>query len=230
MSYTGLMSKKRNYGEGCAAAHALDLVGERWALLVVRELLVGPKRFTDLKAGLPGVSPNVLAQRLHDFEAIGVVARTKLPPPVATWVYGLTPWGQDLEPVLMALGRWAVRSPTMPFTAPTSVAALVVALRTMFAPDLGGGFDGTVELRLGEETFGARVVDGALELERGQVKRPDVVIEGSTETLKALAFGGWTLTEAVQTGALKVTGDKVLARRFFKLFKLPEPLAVAASA
>ena len=219
------MDKKRAYDEGCAAAHALDLVGERWALLVVRELLVGPKRFTDLKAGLPGVSPNVLSGRLRDLESTGAVARTKLPPPAATWVYELTPWGRDLEPVLMALGRWAVRSPTMPFTAPTSVAALIVAFRTMFAPDLAAGFSGTVELRFGEERFQGRVVDGRLELARGGAEQPGVVVSSDPETLKGVAFGGLPLSAAQEIGALTLIGDAEQARRFFGLFRLPEPVA-----
>lgn len=218
------MEKKRAYDEGCAAAHALDLVGERWALLVVRELLVGPKRFTDLKAGLPHVSPNVLSGRLRDLEAVGAVGRTRLPPPAAAQVYELTPWGRDLEPVLMALGRWGVRSPAMPFTAPTSVAALVVALRTMFDPDLAGGFTGTVELRFGEERFRGAVVDGRLVLERGPAERPDVMITSDTETLKGVAFGGLPLSAAQETGALTLTGDPKQAERFFGLFGLPEPV------
>ena len=218
------MEKKRTYDEGCAAAHGLDLIGERWALLVVRELLLGPKRFTDLRASLPHVSPNVLAQRLRDLEASGVVRHTKLPPPAASRVYELTDWGTDLEPVIMALGRWASRSPAMPFGAPTSTASLVIAFRTMFDPEAAAGLEIGLELKLAEETFRARVTDGTLELERGQVSQPDAVIESDTATLKALAFGGWPLDEAERTGALRVTGDRALAERFFTLFKLPEPV------
>src|ERR687885_2177716 len=108
------MASMRTYRDGCAAAHAFDLVGERWALLVVRELLLGPKRFTDLRAGLPNASPNVLAQRLRGLEAVGVVRRRKLPPPAASRIYELTAWGRDLEPVIIALGKWGVRSPSKP--------------------------------------------------------------------------------------------------------------------
>src|SRR5436189_5833106 len=105
------MGVKRTYGESCAASHALDLVGERWALLIVRELLLGPKRFTDLRAGLPAISPNVLTQRLEELERAGVLRRRKLLPPAGAWVYELTEWGLDLEPVIIALGRWGARSP-----------------------------------------------------------------------------------------------------------------------
>lgn len=224
------MDKKRSYDEGCAAAHGLDLIGERWALLVVRELLLGPKRFTDLRASLPHVSPNVLSQRLRDLEATGVVRHYKLPPPAASQVYELTDWGMQLEPVIMALGRWAARSPRMPFTSPTSVTSLIIAFRTMFDPEAALGLKASLELRLGEETFQARVADGALGLVRGRADQPDAVIEGDTETLKVLAFGGWPLAEAMQTGVLTVTGDQALAGRFFKLFSLPEPVVTAAPA
>src|ERR671915_410189 len=105
------MVTMRTYDDGCAAAHALDLIGERWALLVVRELLLGPKRFTDLRAGLPKVSPDVLAQRLRELEAAGVLLRRRLEPPAASQVYQLTEWGRGLEPVVLGLGRWGSRSP-----------------------------------------------------------------------------------------------------------------------
>ena len=100
----------------------------------------------------------------------------------------------------------------------------------MFDPEAASGFGASFELRLGEETFGAWVADGRLELVRGRGDKPDAVIEGDTETLKALAFGGWSLAEAVRSGALTVTGDQALAGRFFKLFRLPEPVVIAASA
>ena len=107
------MSSRRKYDQGCGSAHALDLIGDRWALLVVRELLLGPKRFTDLRDGLPGIGPNVLTQRLKELEEIGVLRRRVLPPPAASTVYELTEWGQELEEVLVRLGRWGARSPSM---------------------------------------------------------------------------------------------------------------------
>src|ERR671914_2996773 len=128
------MATLRTYCDGCAAAHALDLMGERWALLVVRELLLGPKRFTDLRAGLPNVSPNVLAQRLRKLERAGVVRRRKLPPPAASRVYELTDWGLELEPVVISLGRWGARSPSKPCDARLGVDSLILSLRTMFNP------------------------------------------------------------------------------------------------
>lgn len=223
------MDKKRNYDEGCAAAHALDLVGERWALLVVRELLLGPKRFTDLRDGLPHVSPNVLAQRLRDLEAIGVVYRQKLPPPAASKVYALSAWGRGLEPVIVQLGRWGARSPAMPFASPTSVTSLILALRTMFDPEAAANFEGVLELVLGEETFQAHVHESELTITRGLTERPDATVTGTTDTFKGLAFADLPLAAASQTGDVTVSGNEGLAQGFFDLFKLPEPvLAVSA--
>src|SRR6266511_227476 len=127
------MGRKGAQGEGCAAAHTLDLVVERWALLVVRELMVGPKRFTDLRAGIPDISPNVLGQRLRELEGIGVLQRRKLPPPAASRVYELTDWGYELQPVLQSLGRWGSRSPTMPHEGELGISSFVLAMRTPFA-------------------------------------------------------------------------------------------------
>src|SRR5918992_2241353 len=121
------MATRRTYGDGCAIAHGLDLVGERWALLVVRELLLGPKRFTDLKRGLPNASPNVISERLRELERAGVVRRDKLPPPAGSRVYALTDWGRELEDTVMALGRWASRAPR-PGDAPVGADSVVLAL------------------------------------------------------------------------------------------------------
>src|SRR3954447_23862520 len=121
------MAGKRTYGDRCGIARALDAVGERWALLVVRELLLGPKRFTDLRAGLPGASPNVLAQRLRELEAAGVVERQTLPPPAAAQVYALTARGAALEPVILALGRWGAEAALPPDEVTMSVDSHVLA-------------------------------------------------------------------------------------------------------
>lgn len=223
------MSGKRSYDDGCAAAHALDLVGERWALLVVRELLLGPRRFSDLQAGLPHISPNVLSRRLKDLEAIGVVRRQKLPPPAGVWVYELSEWGYELEPILQQLGRWGARSPWRPAEAPISLATLVTAMKTMFHPPAAEGLEATYELRLAAECFRVRVAGGQLEIARGRAERPDAVLEGDVATLGGLAFGGQSFAEAVASGRLTVHGDEELARRFLRLFKLPEPVAPPAA-
>src|SRR3712207_3152006 len=183
-------SKRRTYDDGCAAAHALDLVGERWALLVVRELLLGPKRFTDLKAGLPGASPNVLSQRLRELEGAGIVRRRKLPPPAASRVYELTEWGEELEPVIIRLGRWGARSPSRPRDAALGVDSLVLSFRTMFDLRAAEGLIASYELRLGEDRFRAEIANGRFEIARGDAEQPDAIIETDAATLAALVYAG----------------------------------------
>jgi DNA-binding HxlR family transcriptional regulator len=220
------MATTRTYDDGCAAAHALDLVGERWALLVVRELLLGPKRFTDLRSGLPHASPNVLAQRLRDLEAAGVVRRGKLPPPAASKIYELTEWGRDLEPVIIALGRWGVRSPAKPPGAELGVDSLILSFRTMFDPDRAGGLEASYEFRLGAERFRAEVAEGRLEVERGTAAGSDAAVEADAGTLAALVYGELGLDEALDSEDLRIVGDRAVVERFLALFPLPEPAAV----
>jgi DNA-binding HxlR family transcriptional regulator/putative sterol carrier protein len=220
------MATTRTYDDGCAAAHALDLVGERWALLVVRELLLGPKRFTDLRSGLPHASPNVLAQRLRDLEAAGVVRRGKLPPPAASKIYELTEWGRDLEPVIIALGRWGVRSPTKPPDAELGVDSLILSFRTMFDPDRAEGLGASYEFRIGEDRFRAEVAEGRLEIERGTAEQPDATVESDAGTLAALIYDDLELGDALSSGDLRINGDRAVVERFLALFPLPEPAAV----
>jgi DNA-binding HxlR family transcriptional regulator/putative sterol carrier protein len=219
------MASMRTYCDGCAAAHALDIIGERWALLVVRELLLGPKRFTDLRAGLPAVSPNVLAQRLRELEQAGVLRRRKLPPPAASKVYELTEWGMELEPVIVRLGRWGARSPSKPRDAALGVDSLVLSFRTMFAPHTAEGLRASYELRLGEDVFMAVVGDGRFEIARGSAEKPDATIETDAATLAALVYEGRELAEALRAGEVKIEGDEAAVERFVRLFPLPEPAA-----
>lgn len=222
------MPSKRSYEDGCAAAHALDLIGERWALLVVRELLLGPRRFTDLREALPGISPNVLTQRLTDLEVIGVLRRHRLPPPAASWVYGLTPWGRELEPVLQQLGRWGARSPVRRADAPISLATLITAMKTMFRPQ--AGLEATLALHIGPDAFGVRLGGGGIEIERGTPQNPDAALRGDVPTLGGLIFGGLPLEEAEAAGGVGVEGDRALAERFLHLFPLPEPVELPVGA
>ena len=224
------MGTKRSYDDGCAAAHALDLVGERWALLVVRELLLGPKRFTDLRAGLPGTSPNVLAQRLRELEGAGIVRRRKLPPPAASRIYELTEWGKDLEPVIISLGRWGVRSPSKPRDAELGIDSLILSLRTMFDPQQAEGLGASYEIRLGEDRFRAEVTDGRFEIERGVADRPDAIVETDAGTLAALVYEDRQLAEVLRTGDIRIEGDRQAVERFLTLFPLPEPAAEAVRA
>ena len=221
------MATRRTYDDGCAAAHALDLVGERWALLTVRELMLGPKRFTDLRAGLPGVSPNVLAQRLRELEDTGVVSRRKLPPPAASKIYELTEWGKELEPVLVQLGRWGARSPSKPYDAALGVDSLILSFRTMFDSRRADGLSATYELRFDEDVFRAVVEHGRLDIVRGSLDQPDATIESDSNTLAALIYGDANLAETLRSGAIRIEGEESVVKRFLTLFPLPEPAAPA---
>jgi DNA-binding HxlR family transcriptional regulator len=217
------MGTKRSYGDACRFAYALDLVGERWALLIVRELLLGPKRFTDLRHGLPNASPNILSERLRELEQGGVVHRRKLPPPAASQVYELTEWGKELEPVVTKLGAWGARSPLPPEHQEIGTDSIVLALRSLFDPGAAGGLEASYELRLDEERFRVDVAGGKLGLERGEVKNPAVAIETDAPTLAGLLTGQLPLEDALDSGAVVIEGSKKAARRFLALFPMPEP-------
>lgn len=224
------MAGKRSYDDGCATAHALELVGERWALLVVRELLLGPKRFGDLRAGLPGISPNVLTQRLQELEAGSIVVKRKLPPPASVWVYDLTDWGRDLEPLIREIGRWAARSPRLPMGRPMSVNSVILSFRTMFDPAPARSFSATIALVLAGQPFRATVAYGALDIEPGESPSPTAVIDGDPNALAQVVYGGRPLDEAVRSGAFRIEGDRTAVERFVTLFPLPERAPATADA
>ncbi|MGH3620386.1 MAG: winged helix-turn-helix transcriptional regulator [Sciscionella sp.] len=217
------MATNRSYHDACGIAHALDLVGERWALLVVRELVLGPKRYTDLHADLPGISTNVLSHRLDELEQAGVLRRRRLPPPAGSSVYELTDWGQQLEPIISQLGRWGARSPSRPWDAHLSATSLILSLRANFDSHASDGTLASYELRFGENRFHAKVADGQFEVTRGSAEAPDATIEANPVTLAALIYGGRDLAEAVRSNDLSFHGDKSAVERFLTLFPLPEP-------
>jgi DNA-binding HxlR family transcriptional regulator len=212
---------RRSYSDACGAAHALDLVGERWALLVMRELLLGPKRFSDLRADLPGISANVLTQRLEDLEEAGVLVRRKLAPPASGQVYELTPWGYESEPIFQVLGRWAARSPSHDPRLPLSAVSLITSFRTMFDPARIAGLDALVGLRLGREEYRLRIAGGAVEAERGTAAGADLILEAPPPVIAAAVYGGVPMKALEADGALKVEGDRALAARFVTFFPLP---------
>ena len=220
------MATLRTYGDGCGLSHALDLVGERWALLVVRELLLGPKRFTDLRSGMPNASANVLAQRLRELEGAGIVRRRRLPPPAASSVYELTEWGQGLGPIVIALGGWALHSPSFPADAPVSADSVALGLASLFDADAAKGVRSVVELVLGDDRFRIRVAEGAIDVARGDADDPDATIETDAETLRAVVLQGRPLGEAERAGDVTVVGDRRAAKRFLGLFTRPEPARV----
>jgi DNA-binding HxlR family transcriptional regulator/putative sterol carrier protein len=205
-------------------ARALDLVGERWTLMIVRELLLGPKRFTDLRTGLPHVGPDVLTQRLKDLDAAGLVHRRTLPPPAAAKVYDLTPLGRKLEPVVMALGDFGSHLPVPEGELCMSFDSHILSLRTLFRAELAEGYDARVQLDLDYQPFAATVHDGAFHIERGELADPDATIEGDPGVLIGVAHGRIPLDEALGDGSLRFSGDTDAAARFTTLFPLPEPV------
>jgi DNA-binding HxlR family transcriptional regulator len=222
------MATMRTYGDGCAIARALDLVGERWALLVVRELLLGPKRYTDLRRGLPNASPNVLSERLRELARAGIVRRHKLPPPAGSRVYELTDWGRELEQIVISLGRWAARSPTPPNDAPiVSADSIILALRGLFDSGAAHGLRASYDLRLGEDRFRIEVADDEIQAARGDADQADATIDTDPGTLDAVLWQGRPLADAQRSGTLAIEGDKAAVERFLRLFPMPERAAAA---
>lgn len=215
------MAGARNYDDPCGVARALDVVGERWTLLVVRELLFGPKRFSDLARGLPGMSQNVLSQRLRELAGAGLVERRRLGPPVSGQVYELTERGAALRPVVVELARWGSRIPTTS-RADLSVDALALALLTTFDPD--GAEDVRIALHLGDDRFAAEVTGGRLHIVRGKADDPDAEILTDAAGLRSVVFGGRPLADAVAAGDAEVRGDTPKATRFLRHFPRPAPV------
>lgn len=214
-------SRARTYDDACGAAHALDLVGERWALLVMRELMFGPKRFGELRASLPGISANVLTQRLAGLEEAGVLRRHRLPPPASAQVYGLTAWGYESEPIFQVLGRWAARSPLHDPTLPFSSASLMLSMRTMLDPNRARGLTARIGFRLGLERFAANLRDGTIAIRGGEPEGADLTITSTPSVIAGWLYGGQPLEGLEAAGALTVDGDRGLAARLATLFPLP---------
>ncbi|MCW3797946.1 helix-turn-helix transcriptional regulator [Sphingomonas sp. BN140010] len=206
---------RRGYDDACGTAHALELIGERWALLVLRELMLGARRFSDLRADLPGISANVLTQRLEELEERGLIRRKRLPPPAARDVYEATEWGLEAEALVQALGRWAARSPRHDPTLPLSAVSILLSFRTMIDRPAAAGFSGRIGFRFGQESFTAAVEKGGIEVARGPVDGCAAVITTQPTLLAGVVYGG------VPFETLNVEGDEALARRFVSLFTLP---------
>jgi DNA-binding HxlR family transcriptional regulator len=212
----------RSYEDACGIARSLGVIGERWALLVVRELMFGPKRFTDLRTGLRGISQNVLSQRLRDLEAGGVVRQIVLGPPASTRAYELTPLGRGLEPVLVAMSRWGALTPIAD-GAEMSNDAFAFALKALFttAGAQDSVFEGRVRLRLVRDAFDVDVTRDAIDVARAAGPDPATVVEASEFVLRAVMFHRRTLADAVERGDLKVSGDAAAVESFLGRFSLP---------
>jgi DNA-binding HxlR family transcriptional regulator len=209
----GTMATTRRYHDGCAIATALDHVGERWAMLIVRELLLGPKRFTDLQDGLPGAGPKILAQRLRELEEAGILRRRTLAPPASSQVYELTEWGARLEDVIVALGRWGADAPE-PSDEHVGADSAMLKLRSFFHPE--EAWTATYEVRLGRNRFTVHVADGELTgMSRGEPPTPDAILDTDSDTLDDIVGDAQALATAISTGRLTITGDEQAARRLF---------------
>jgi len=213
---------KRRYDDACAAAHGMDLIGERWSMPLIRELLLGPRRFSDLRASLHGISANVLTQRLEGLEAAGVLVRRKLPPPASVQVYELTPWGYEAAPIFQALGRWAVRSPHHDPTRPFSPVSLMLSLRTMFSDAAGADLEARIQLVMhGEPFFWIRTKSG-IAIGRGAIDEPDLTLVGDPSAIAGYIYAGAPLT------GLEARGDRKLAKRLPSFFPMPDKAIAAA--
>lgn len=212
---------RRRYDDACGTAHGLELIGERWALLVLRELMLGPKRFNDLRRDLPGISANVLTQRLEGLEASGLLVKRRLPPPSSAQVYELTDWGYEAEPVIQTLGRWAVRSPGHDPTMQISAVSLMLSFRTMLNAERAAGIDARIGFRMGAESYLARLGGGRIEIGRDPLDEADLIFIGSAPAIGAAVHGGEAIEKLEGEGALKIEGDRDLAEAFTTLFPLP---------
>ncbi len=219
--------KARAYGQFCGLAKALEVVGERWAVLIVRDLLVGPKRFTDLRRGLPKIPTNVLAARLKELEGAGVVRRRVLARPEGSVIYELTEYGMELEDIVIRLGRWGAKLLDEPLPNEiVTVDSMVMAMRSTFHPDAARGLHAGYELRLGDIIIHARVDDASLEASAGPLPEPDLVIEAGPG-IKDLMSGEISASEAIESGIVHLTGNTDLLTRFAEIFRI-EPMPASA--
>jgi DNA-binding HxlR family transcriptional regulator len=219
----------KKFDQYCPMAHALSLVGERWALLIVRELLHGPKRYTDLAHGLPGIGTNILAARLRDLEECGVVEKRKLPPPAASMVYELTEYGTGLNEALYALARWGARSLGPPGPDDELYPEWGVnAFPALFNSEEARGLTETYVLKIDDDVFTARVENGSLEASMGAADDADVVVELDMETFFELTGGELEPRDAVKSGRARVDGDRAALERCFKVLSLTPRLNAAA--
>ena len=193
----------RSYGDQCGVARSLDVIGERWALLIVRELLLGPKRFNDLLAGLAGASPNVISQRLRELTGSGVIRQRDLGPPARVRVYELTEWGRELEPVVLHLGQWGTRAP-LPEGAGWGLDSLLLALQATADPAV---VKGRYQLRVGTDVFTVDGTSGSVRVRRGTADRPDAALTTDADTLHAVTLGKHSIAETVKSGDLRLDGD-----------------------
>jgi DNA-binding HxlR family transcriptional regulator len=215
--------KSRSYNQFCALACALDVVGERWNLLIIRELLPGPRRFKDLIEGLPGISTNLLSERLKDLEQEGILCRRILAPPAGSTVYVLTATGQALEAAVLELGRWGSRRlpASLEGIALPSLGAITLALKAFYHPERAQGVDETYELRFGTEALQVRIKDGELRVQHGEAIQPAAVFHTDMQTFLGLFTGQIKPDEAIVGGLIRIEGNPGALSRFLRVCQVP---------
>lgn len=219
----GPEASRRRYDDACGTALALEFLGERWSMLVIRELIYGPRRFGEIRANLPGISANVLTQRLEAMEAAGIVTRRRLASPANVQVYELTEWGREAEPIIQVMGRWAARSRRHDPLAFMSTASAMQSLSTLVDRDrLAAMPAALVAFRFPDDAFVVRVADGTMTIERGEAAAADVVLTGDTMALRHSVYGKRGFDG---DATLALAGDRGIADRFVDLFRLPEKIA-----
>ena len=211
----------RWYEDACGTAFAMELVGERWSLLVMRELMLGPRRFSKLRAALNGISAKVLTERLESLERAGAVVKRTLPPPANVQVYELTEWGYLAEPAIQELGRWAATSPRHDPTLPLSPVSLMLSFRTMVDKVRAREFDATIGFEVAGESYLAELKDGQLPIRRADIADAQVIFRAPAAPLLAAVFYGKVPPEALAEQGVRIDGDRALADRFIDLFHLP---------
>ncbi|MGO1549190.1 MAG: winged helix-turn-helix transcriptional regulator [Nesterenkonia sp.] len=223
----------RSYSDACGITRALDVVGERWAVPVVRELIFGPRRYSDLAAALPKVSTNILGARLKELTAAGVTNKRRLTPPAATTVYELTPWGAALEPALIALGRWAAHTPTDLGHQSFSASSFALSLKTTFAPDAAAGKNCALRLVMGADVFDAQVTEGDFTIRRADPTGVDdfadlgdgavTHVEAEPKTMAALVYQRLDPINDFDSGEVRIDGPLHSWETFAQCFTLPDP-------
>lgn len=213
----------RSYNQYCGLAYALDIVGERWTLLIIRELIAGPRRFKDLMDGLPDISTNLLAERLKRLEQHGMIRRRVLPPPAGSTVYELTAMGQALEPMLLELGKWGSQfvPPSMDGVNVLRLGSYALTPKTFFRPDRARGVDETYELHIANEVQQVHIHDGEIDVRQGESRNPDVVFHTDMPSYLGLLTGQLQAEEAVSRGLIRIEGDPDALRRFLAICGVP---------
>jgi DNA-binding HxlR family transcriptional regulator/putative sterol carrier protein len=223
--------RTKSYNQYCGLAYALDRVGERWTLLIIRELATGPRRFTDLLEGLPGISTNLLSERLKELEQEGLLRRRKLPPPAASNVYELTALAQALEPTLLELGKWGSQfvPPSHEGAALLHASSYALTLKTFFRPDLAQGLNETYELHVDDEVLQVHIHDGEIEVQQGEALKADVALYTDVPTYLALLTGEMQVEEASERGLIRLQGNPEALGRLLDICAVPGAVEVGVA-